>query len=535
MIELRPYQRDALEALHRDWSTGLLRLGISAATGTGKTIIMSHLAHQFAQRNQRVLILVHRDELVRQTVDKLVRIDNSVSVGVVQAARNTAGARIVVASVQTACRPKRLAQLGRFGLIICDEAHRSVSNQWLDVLNGLGAMNPYAGVRTAGFSATWSRADNRALDLVWEKISFELSTEWAIEQGFLVQPRGYYIRTDIRLGDTKVTAGDYNAADLGKKLSRESVREAIVAGYREHADDRSGVVFAPTVDTGEFFRAGFEAAGYPTEGLYGVTSREESRLIHKRHASGETQIVISCTKLSEGWDAPHCSAAVIARPTVHAGLFVQQIGRVLRTHPGKQDAVILDPTGVLFKHKLNGVIDLSASEMIDADPDDEDEELEEPGTQEPAARVDAHVTGYQLVDLLEHGHLTTDGGIRFTHVSTERVRFVIEPGHRAGLQGHGPATGTPWYSVGEVSTTPGAPAFGWVARQLDRQAAMAMLPPKESVPGGTVRSRKTNAKQRNEAAQLGVYAKRGELAGSLFDRVQARLASLLLDGVQSWT
>lgn len=524
-MKLREYQEDALTALAADWACGYRRIGVSAATGTGKTVIMSHLAHRYVQRHGRVLILVHRDELVRQTVDKLNRIDSSVSIGVVKAGENSAGARIVVASVQTACRPRRLAQLGRFALIICDEAHRSVANQWQTVLRGLGAFDEDGPV-TAGFSATWSRADNRGLDEVWEKISFELPTEWAIEQGFLVRPIGKYIRTDVRLDRVKQTAGDYNAADLEKKLSRESVRDAIVAGYLEHASDRSGVVFAPTVDTGEFFREGFLAAGITAEGLYGVTSREDSRLIHKRHRLGDTQLLISCTRLSEGWDAPWCSAGVIARPTTHAGLFVQMVGRVLRPYPPyKKDAIILDPTGVLFKHTLNGLIDLSSSarEVDEDDELDEDEDFELPAGQTPADFVDADVSGYEDVDLLGSPHLRTAGGILFSHETATRIRFIIGPDRHP----------YPWYSVGWYDMQTGA--GGWHATQLDESTARRALPDRRGVPSPLLRGRRTTLAMRRKAEAEGVYARRGELAGDLFDRVQARLASRTLDGVQSWT
>lgn len=521
-MKLRPYQEDALTALAADWSCGYRRIGVSAATGTGKTVIMSHLAHRHVARG-RVLILVHRDELVRQTVDKLSRVDNSVSIGVVKAGENSAGARIVVASVQTACRPRRLAQLGRFGLIICDEAHRSVADQWQTVLRGLGAFDE-GGPVTAGFSATWSRADSRGLDEVWEKISFELSTEWAIEQGFLVRPVGKYIRTDVRLGAVKQTAGDYSAADLEKKLSRESVRDAIVAGYLEHAHDRSGVVFAPTVDTGEFFREGFQAAGITSEGLYGVTSREDSKLIHKRHRAGDTQLLISCTRLSEGWDAPWCSAGVIARPTTHAGLFVQMVGRVLRPHPGKDDALILDPTGVLFKHTLNGLIDLSSSarEETDDEPDDPDEDFEREGPA-PADFVDADVSGYEDVDLLGSPTLRTAAGIVFSHESPTRIRFIIGPDRHP----------YPWYSVGWYDIATGA--GGWHATQLDEATARRALPDRRGVPSPLLRGRRATIRQRRSATEQGVTPRPGELAGDLFDRVQARLASRALDRVQSWT
>lgn len=539
-LPLREYQEEALAALFADWASGLRRLGVSAATGTGKTVIMSHLAHRFAAMNQRVIILVHRDELVHQTINKLQRIDNSVSLGVVKGTQNSAGARIVVASVDTACRPKRLAQLGRYGLVICDEAHRSVADKWQHTLRGLGCFEE-GGPATAGFSATWSRADSRGLDEVWERISFELSTEWAIEQGFLVKPIGQYIKTDVRLGSMKVTAGEYNAADLGKKLSRESVRDAIVAGYRQHAASRSGVVFAPTVDTGEFFREGFEEAGFTAEGLYGTTGKEDSKAIHKRHEHGDTQILISCTRLSEGWDAPWCSAAVIARPTTHAGLFVQQVGRVLRPHcthhpklectascPGrtKKDAVILDPTGVLFKHKLNGLIDLSGSEREEPDEEEEDEETEDfGGGIEPAVLMDADVSGYQFVDMLGSQYLVTDGGIVFSHQDVNTIRFILAPDRHP----------YPWYSVGWLNLQTGA--GGWVATQLDEANALAYLPLKTQTPPPILRARPATRRQKDQAAAAGVHTSmfRSRVpAGELFDQVQTRLASRALDHVQSW-
>jgi len=530
VIELREYQEDALAALERDWESGLHRLGVSAATGTGKTVIMSHLAHRYVRRGMRVLILVHRDELVRQTVDKLVRIDNSVSIGIVKAGENSASAAIVVASVQTACRPRRLAQLGKFGLIICDEAHRSVADQWLTVLRGLGALSgDGVGPRCAGFSATWVRADSRGLDTVWEKISFELPIEWAIEQGFLVRPIGKYIRTDIQLDGVRKTAGDYNAADLGEKLSRESVREAIVTGYLTHARERSGVVFAPTVDTGQYFREGFEAAGITTGGLYGTTSREDSRLLHKQHRRGDVQLLVSCTRLSEGWDAPWCSAGVIARPTVHEGLFIQMVGRILRPHEGKTDAVILDPTGVLFRHSLNGTIDMTSSERpeSEADSDDrDDDELEKPVEVDPDAGLRARVAGYEDVELIrsDRPYLLTDGGIPFSSLAEQELWFVVGPERHAH----------PWWSVGSWPLDGRAPS--WVRVGLTQEQAMAMLPDRNTIPAPVLRRRPATNRQRIKAAVVSSHLYvRGMTAGQLFDAVQIRLASRALDSVQSWT
>jgi superfamily II DNA or RNA helicase len=523
-ITLRPYQSAALDALDADWKAGLRCLGVSAATGTGKTVIMSHLAHRSVARGHRVLILVHRDELVRQTVDKLMRVDKTISLGIVKAARNGAAARIVVASVQTAARPRRLAQLGRFGLVICDEAHRSVSDQWLTVLRGLGCLDETGTVRTAGFSATWTRADKRSLGEVWQKISFELPVSWAIDQGFLVRPVGRYIMTDIDLDMIKKSHGDYDAGDLGQKLNKDATRDAIVTAYLEHAADRSGVIFAPTVETAEFFREGLTAAGISAEGLYGVTSTEESRLRHKRHESGQTQVLVSCTRLSEGWDAPWCSAAVIARPTTHEGLFVQMVGRILRPYPGKSDAIILDPTGVLFRHRLNGVIDLSETELPRGKHRDDDDEIvdDDLGAGPVDDGVSATVVGHRDVALIDEPWLRTPGGIRLTPIGSAHMRFLV-----------GPEQGLHRWWVGEapVDSLKGG---AWAGSYATEAEALLMLPDRRSAVPPRLRDKAPTPSQRRIALRHGIST-RGSTVGSLHQELVLAIAGANLDSVQSWT
>lgn len=532
-MELRPYQREAIDALERDWGSGLQRLGCSAATGTGKTVIFSHLAHRYVQRGERVLIMVHRDELVQQTMRKLRAIDDRHTVGVVKGAENNASSSIVIASVQTITRPNRLARIGRYGLVIVDEAHRSMSDQWMRPLVALGTTTE-GGPRVAGFSATWTRADDRQLGDYWEKISFELPIRWAINEGFLVRPIGKYIRTDIRLDTIKKTAGDFNDRDIGKKLSRDTIRDAIVSGYKEFASDRSGVVFCPTVETAEYYCAGFQAAGFTAAGLYGITSKEESQRIHKAHASGDIQVLLSCTRLSEGWDAPHCSAAVIARPTTHEGLFIQQVGRVLRPYEGKRDAIILDPTGVLFLHSLDGCVDLTTSDIPDEVVEKRQRDDDEWALRGDAPTYDGDVSGYQDIDLLAGSGvrwLRTRSGIRFVYAHG-KLAFLV-PGNEDSEQ----------WQVGVCradSVTDGS----WLANDLSQDDAVSLAEqwamdtdPVHVRAKAAWRRRPATYAQRQaminmigQAARLSGLRKQGEV----YDAMARQLASRTLDPVESW-
>jgi len=121
MIELRPYQNEALEAIENFETEGIHRQLVSLPTGTGKTILFSTAAKR---RNGRTLILAHRDELIQQAVDKLMMVWDGVSVGVVKAERNETDKQIIVGSVQTVSRENRLEQLPKdFDFIVSDEAH----------------------------------------------------------------------------------------------------------------------------------------------------------------------------------------------------------------------------------------------------------------------------------------------------------------------------------------------------------------------------------------------------------------------------
>ena len=118
---LRDYQEEALEALKRAWKDeDARRVIIVLPTGGGKTVVFSHLSRMIidASPDKRVLILVDRDALVRQTVDKIGKVAAHLTCGVVKARENETSADVIVASVQTLRNPKRLEQVRSVALLI---------------------------------------------------------------------------------------------------------------------------------------------------------------------------------------------------------------------------------------------------------------------------------------------------------------------------------------------------------------------------------------------------------------------------------
>ena len=128
---LRDYQNEALGAIDDALARGVRRQVMALPTGTGKTVIFAELIRR---RGGRALVLVHRDELVNQAVDKLAAV--GIEAGVIKAERDDVEAGVIVASIQTLSRPRRLACLRPdFNTIVIDEAHHAVAETYRRVID----------------------------------------------------------------------------------------------------------------------------------------------------------------------------------------------------------------------------------------------------------------------------------------------------------------------------------------------------------------------------------------------------------------
>ena len=337
-IAPRPYQAEAVKAIEDAPGRGVRRPMFVLPTGGGKTIVFASLLHR---RPGRALILAHRDELIQQAADKLAQVTGDrLSIGIVKAKQNDTGARRVVASVQTLSRPGRLEQLGRFDTVIVDECHHSTSDTYLDVMTRLGCMDE-GGPLTVGCTATAQRTDKVALGHVWQEIVYQRGLMQMIAEGYLVDVRGQQIGSDFNLANLRTKAGDYTDGSIGDELERSDALQAVVRAYRQyayderHPDGRLAVGFTPTVATAHALAAEFEQAGIRAEAVDGTTGPDERRARLARIASGEIRVIASCGVLTEGWDCPPVSCALMLRPTRSQPFFQQMAGRILRKFMGR--------------------------------------------------------------------------------------------------------------------------------------------------------------------------------------------------------
>jgi len=229
------------------------------------------------------------------------------------------------------------------------------------VLADLGVFDDSQGSATpaVGFTATFTRTDSKHLANDWTPV-YEKTVAWAIEHGYLCDLEAISIRVpDLDLDKASRSGGDYTDTGLGQQLVDSSASEVIPGAWMKYADGKRTILFAPTVDSCEDLVAGLLAAGVKTEAVYGTTPLDERRAIYDRVRAGTTKVLASVGVLTEGFDMPEIECAILARPTQSRGLYQQMVGRVLRTFPGKDKAVLLDVIGTSESHDLCNVTDLT--------------------------------------------------------------------------------------------------------------------------------------------------------------------------------
>lgn len=360
-IELRPYQVEALDRVAAAEQRGVRKQLVVAATGLGKTIMFCALARA---RGGRTLILAHRDELVSQAVAKVREVWPDVDVGTVKASDDDVHSRVVVASVQTLSRSRRLDRLlgtqsaesagllasmvheiEPFDLVVVDEAHHAAADSYRKIIEALRA-GELDGPLLLGVTATPDRGDGKGLDDLFDEITANYDILWGIRSKYLCDVRGLRVElSDLNLSNVKVSKGDYEAGAAGRALEAAGAPQFIHRAWAAHAADRRTLVFVPTVELSKQIAAEFVKHGVRAAHVDGTTELTERRRILADYASGELQVVSNCMVLTEGFDSPRTDCIIQARPTKSRALFTQIIGRGTRRHPDKTDLLVLDIVG----------------------------------------------------------------------------------------------------------------------------------------------------------------------------------------------
>lgn len=369
----RLWQTHALAAL-RDAvrGAGLRSVIITAATGTGKGTLLAGLCALYAHARKRVLVLVHRDELIRDLAARCTLV--GLSPGIVKGAENGILADVVVASVQSLRGEKRLNQLGRVDLVITDECHHAPAPTYQAVYARVAEVRTAMGlppVLHVGLTATPFRTAKAGgvsgLGDAYEAIIYEHGIRQAIEAGDLVTPQAIRVDTHVELSGLTVRGGDYAEEDLARVIDHDERNEAVAKWYAENGGGARFLGFGVSVAHAERLAAALQAEGVPCEAVHGglPTATRAARIAALR--SGELRGLISRDLLFEGFDAPFVSMLLAVRPTASQIIAQQLCGRGLRLHPGKSTCLIVDFVRFLDVLDLSLIPSLSTAPEADAE------------------------------------------------------------------------------------------------------------------------------------------------------------------------
>lgn len=328
--ELRPYQTEALAAIRESVRGGVRRLIVQAATGAGKTKLAASLVDSALTKGNRMAFVVPAVSLVDQTVESFW--DEGIrDIGVIQANHGmTDWSRPVqVCSIQT------IQARGAFpesSAVIFDEAHRlhEAHKKWM-------SHPDWKSVPIIGLSATpWTKG----LGKYFDSLLIAATTSELIEQGYLAKFR-VFATGHPDLSDVKTVAGDYHEGQLSNAMQKGELTADIIATWKEKWGKGKTLCFGVDKAHAKSIQERFEHAGVRCGYQDANTSPDERRDIKRKFHNGEFEVVCNIQTLTTGvdWDV---RCLILARPTQSEMLYVQIIGRALRTAPGKDHALILD-------------------------------------------------------------------------------------------------------------------------------------------------------------------------------------------------
>jgi len=369
-MELREYQTTALNEIKSHLRKGSKSPLLVLPTGAGKTIVFSELSKYLIDQGKKVLILVHRRELVTQACNKLDEIKTKY--GVIAPSYKSTEDPLQVASVYTLSR--RMHKLNyKPDYIIFDEAHHVAAKTWIEVVN------QYKNAIRIGVTATPIRLDNKPLGAYFDVLIKGPEVKDLVEQGYLCSHKVYASPSQLDLSKLKLKRNDYLKKDISKLMTKPVIVGNAIEHYKKYLLNKPTVVFCVDIPHAQTILERFLQEGIKAALLTGDTPQAERDQILNNLRDHIIHVVVSIDVISEGTDLPCVEGAILLRPTNSESLYRQQVGRVLRPAKGKT-AIVLDHVNNTINH---GFID----EHRDWQLTEEEDEIEGKKLTRPSIRI----------------------------------------------------------------------------------------------------------------------------------------------------
>ena len=339
-MRLREYQVEAVENIRKAYSNGAKRILFVLPTGGGKTAIFSHITESAFKKSNSVFILVHREELLLQSSRKLAEL--GVPHGRISPAFSQTRDKIQVCSVQTLVN--RIKNIyGSPDLLIIDEAHHSTAGSYSKILEKWNKS------LVLGVTATPERMDGTGLGNVFDTMIEGPSIDQLTKSGHLSRFKVYAPPMSINFDAIKISQGDYAKGEMEKVMDKPSITGSAVDHYNRLCNGLPAIAFCTTVKHANDVASQFNSSGIKSKCIDGNMEKIARRKVIDGLGK-DYSVLTSCEIVSEGTDIPAVAGAILLRPTLSLGLYLQQVGRILRPYEGKEYSVILDHVGNVVRH-----------------------------------------------------------------------------------------------------------------------------------------------------------------------------------------
>tara|TARA_R110000824_G_scaffold47353_3_gene134960 strand:- start:18299 stop:19888 length:1590 start_codon:yes stop_codon:yes gene_type:complete len=362
MITLRPYQNEAVSSVFNYWKTkrGPNPL-IVAPTGAGKSLIIADICRSAIAMHGgvRILILTHVQELISQNYDEVHKLYPECNAGIYSSGlkRKDKKQNVIFAGIQSI--ESKIHNFDPFHIVLIDEAHtipRNSSTRYGRIKDTLKLMNPK--IKFVGLTATPYRLDSGRLfgpGCLFCGVSYEISISFLIKEGYLanVISKGGVKKLD--LSSVKKRGGEYLDSDLSRVASDPDLVTSVVTEIISYGKDRKAwLVFASSISHAQLLLDEFKLQDIDSvkmlTGDLKITSKEERSNITESFKGGELKCLINIGTLTTGFNAPVCDLVAMVRATMSTGLYVQIVGRGMRTYPDKKNCLFLDYGDNVIQH-----------------------------------------------------------------------------------------------------------------------------------------------------------------------------------------
>lgn len=354
-IQARSYQTEAVGSIYSYFQSNTGNPVVAMPTGTGKSVVIAMFLESIyrAYPYQRVMVLTHVKELIKQNYDKLIDLWPTAPAGI-----NSAGLgkrdtmqQIIFAGIASVA--KKAVQFGHVDLVLIDEAHLvspTDETMYRAFLNGLTEVNPH--LKVIGFTATpWRLGHGKITeDGIFTDVCFDITNMNAfnrlIAEGYLAPLVPKHTKTLLDTDGVHMRGGEFIQSELQTAVDRDEVTSAALREAMEAGSERKHwLIFCAGVEHATNVADMLTTMGIACAAVHSKMPDSERDRIIADFKSGKLRAVANNNVLTTGFDMPGIDLILMLRPTASPVLWVQMLGRGTRPSPGKENCLVLDFAG----------------------------------------------------------------------------------------------------------------------------------------------------------------------------------------------